>query len=187
MIKRVYFDDFDGPFWPSPAELEPYFLAPEGKEWFYSSGNDSAGFDATGVRGTEKLDRLKGRIDVRLSLWGNPKLGVLVMYRRYGGGFDECHYSKGDMSRMRQWVRTLHSDPMPVSLYIPFAEAWKAVKEFLETDGELPQCIAWVNSRDLPANSFPVPHEIVLPGETPPGWLSPEEAAAAIALGQGKS
>jgi hypothetical protein len=46
---------------------------------------------------------------------------------------------------------------MPIGLFIPFAEAWKAVKEFIETEGELPKSIEWVRNRDLPPNTFPDP------------------------------
>ena len=186
MQKSIYFDKFDYEGWPASKDLEPYFLAPKGKEWFYAHGNDSAGLDALGVEGTEHLEKGKGRIDVHLSLWGNPEHGVLLIYHKHGGGVGELYSSKGDMSRIREWVRTLHSDARPVGLYIPFAEAWKAVKEFIETDGKLPKSIEWVKNIDLPDNTFPDPHLIVLPGEKPVRWLSDEEAAAAIALGQGK-
>ena len=186
MQKSIYFDKFDADAWPELWELEPYFLAPKGKEWFYTGGNDSAGFDVYGVDGTGHLQKGKGRIDVRLSLWGNPEHGVLLIYHKYGGGVGELYSSKGDMSRIREWVRTLHGDARPIGLYIPFAEAWKAVKEFIETDGKLPTSIAWVKIKDLPDSTFPAPFEVVLPGEKPVRWLSDEEAAAAIALGQGK-
>jgi hypothetical protein len=184
--RSISFDEFRGKGWPAVADLEPYFLAPKGKEWFYSGGNDTARLDIYGVDGTEHLAPGKGRIDINLSMYGNPKLGVLLTYRRYGGGISDAYCSKGDVRRIRQWVRTLHGDPMPIGLYIPFVEAWKAVKEFIETDGKLPHSIVWVMSKDLPANTFPLPFEVVLPGEQPAHFLSPEEAAAAIALGQGK-
>ncbi len=29
------------------------------------------------------------------------------------------------------------------------------VREFMETDGALPKCIAWIANRDLPPNTFP--------------------------------
>ena len=184
--QNIRFDKFDGSSWPTPAELEPYFLAPKGKEWFYDHGNDSAILSIYGLEGTENLTPYKERIDLHLLLWGNPEHGVFLFYQKYGGGFSEAYCSKGDMSRIREWVRTLHADARPVGLYIPFAEAWKAVKEFIETDGELPKSIEWIANKDLPDNTFPAPHEIVLPGEQPVHYLSKEEAAAAIALGQGK-
>jgi hypothetical protein len=31
------------------------------------------------------------------------------------------------------------------------------VKEFMETDGELPKSIAWIANKDLPANTFADP------------------------------
>ena len=157
MRKHAYFDSRPREGWPRLEELRPYFLAPKGQRWFYKSGNDSAGFDAEGVDGTEHLERGKGRIDVSLGMWGHPEHGVLLIWSKWGGGNKQNYTSKGDMARLHELVRTLHNDPMPVGLYIPFREAWKAVKEFIETDGELPKSIEWVRNSDLPPNTFPPP------------------------------
>jgi hypothetical protein len=46
---------------------------------------------------------------------------------------------------------------MPIGLFIPFEEAWKAVKEFMERDGALPRSIAWISSKDIPEEAFPDP------------------------------
>ena len=40
MRKRVYFDIFDGPGWPSPVQLQRYFLAAPGQRWLFESRND---------------------------------------------------------------------------------------------------------------------------------------------------
>lgn len=186
MIKSASFADFGDQSWPSLDYLKPYFLAPKGQEWFNHFGNDTAGFTIYGANGTEHLEGYKGRIDVHLLLWGDPEHGVFLMWRKTGGGFSEFRSSKGDPSLDKKWTRTLHGDAMPLWLYIPFAEAWKAVQEFIETDGELPKSIAWINNNDLPEYTFPAPHDIVLPGEKPARVLTPEEAVRAIALGQGK-
>ena len=61
------------------------------------------------------------------------------------------------MSRLKEWVRNLHNDPLPIGLFIPFKNAWLAVKEFIETDGALPKSIEWVANKDLPAGTFPDP------------------------------
>lgn len=165
MKKDIYFDDYFGPGWPPLSALEPYFLAPPGKEWFYTGGNDSGGLSLEGLDGTEHLAYGRGRKDIRLSMWGNPELGVLLQYARYGGGVPrQDWFSKGDMRKIRQWVRSLHDTPLPVGLFIPFDQAWLAVKEFMETEGRLPTSIAWVNSDDLPDNTFPDP-TVRLPGE----------------------
>jgi Immunity protein Imm1 len=58
---------------------------------------------------------------------------------------------------LNEHVRTLHDDPMPIGLYILFDQAWKAVQEFIVTDGKLPTSIEWINNRDLPPNTFPDP------------------------------
>jgi Immunity protein Imm1 len=155
--KDIYFDKYKGSAWPNLVDLEPYFLAPKGKEWFYSGGNDGAVLQVFGVDGTDKLEEGKGRIDVRLFLTGNPDHGVMLDYHKAGGEKREDYSSKGDLTRLKEWVRTLHDDPIPVGLFIPFPEAWKAVKEFIETEGALPKSIEWINNNDLPENTFPPP------------------------------
>jgi len=157
MRKRAYFDVFDGRGWPSPKDLERYFLAPPGQRWTFDGGNDNWGLTAEGVDGTEHLEINKGRIDIDLEMWGHPDFGVLLIYSKWGGGLKQMYSSKGDLRRLREWVRSLHDTPFPVGLFIPFDKAWKAVKEFIETEGDLPKSIEWIANRDLPSNIFPDP------------------------------
>lgn len=165
MKKDIYFDRVFGPGWPSIDELESYFRPPpRGRGWFQQSGNDSAGIDLIGVEGTERLAEGKGRIDIKLSMWGHPRLGVLLIYEKLGGGHMEGYCSKGDLSQLGQWIRSTHDTPLPVGLFVPFSEAWKAVKEFMETEGKLPTSIEWVKGSDLPPGTFPDP-TVRLPGE----------------------
>lgn len=157
MRKTTYFEPLPFEGWPDPKELEPFFLAAPGHEWSYAGGNDNWGLSVEGLYGTEALAAHKDRVDAHLNMWGLPDLGVLVIYEKFGGGYRDAFTSKGDMGRLREIVRTLQGDPMPIGLFIPFAEAWKAVKEFIETDGELPKSIAWVANKDLPPGTFPDP------------------------------
>ena len=88
---------------------------------------------------------------------GDPNFGIMLHYQKRGGGNKEIHYSRGDLTRLSEWVTTLHGDRMPIGLYIPFEAAWKAVKEFIETDGLLPTCIAWIADAEIPLGTFPEP------------------------------
>lgn len=161
MKKGIYFDVFGRRGWPAPGELEPYFLAPPGQRWTFGEGeNDCWGLKAEGVDGTEHLPRDKGRIDLDLTMLGNPDHGVLLHYHKRGGGRGEIYYSKGDLTRLKQWVWTVHGDLMPIGLFIPFERAWLAVKEFMETDGALPKSIEWIADADIPADAFPNPYEV---------------------------
>lgn len=165
MGKYIYFDKFHGEFWPTAEELRPYFFAPRGKAWFDAGGNDTASIRLEGIEGTEKLHPLRGRKDICLGMWGNPDLGVLLQYTRRGGGVPRRDwFSKGDMGRIREWVRAQHATPLPVGLFIPFDKAWLAVKEFMETEGQMPTSITWIYSDDLPDNTFPDP-TVRLPGD----------------------
>jgi hypothetical protein len=166
MRKHTYSHTLQGEGWPLFDEIEPYFRKPpDGRGWFHDSGNDSARLDAIGVDGGDDLPFGRGRVDVNLWMWGHPDLGVLLIYQKAGGGHHEAFTSKGDLSKLKQWVRTLHGDPMPIGLYIPFERAWLAVKEFIETDGQLPNSIEWVRTSDLPDQTFPDP-SVRLPGES---------------------
>jgi hypothetical protein len=158
MKKIADFGPIDRDDWPEPADIEHFFLAPPGKRWFFESRNDSAAFWLEGAQDTEHLQRgLGGRIDIELMMWGHPTLGVLLIWKKWDGKQLHVFSSKGDLTRLREWVRSTHADPLPVGLFIPYEEAWKAVKEFLETDGALPKSIEWIANSDLPPNTFPDP------------------------------
>ena len=144
--------------WPESAWLAPYFLTSHGRHRAFGENNDSWGLGLEGIEGTEHLPPFKGRIDIDLTIMGQPDLGVLLCYQRFGAGRG-AFYSKGDLSRLREWVRTMHGDLMPIGLYVSFEIAWKAIKEFMDTDGALPKSIRWVANRDLPADAFPDPLE----------------------------
>jgi Immunity protein Imm1 len=70
---------------------------------------------------------------------------------------EASHYPRGDLSRLLEFVYSMHGTPLSVGLFVPFKTAWSAVKEFIETDGELPKSIEWVAGRDLPPEAFPDP------------------------------
>jgi hypothetical protein len=157
MNKRTYFDTHWGPGWPDPKWLGRYFVTPLGQQDFFSSGNDSWGLTAEGVDGTADLPQLKGRVDVDLTIQGHPILGVLLQYRKTGRLPIQTYYSKGDLTRLTQHVKTAHGDLMPIGLFVPFETAWLAIKEFMERDAALPESIAWIAAADIPAGAFPQP------------------------------
>jgi hypothetical protein len=157
MRKSSYFDSREMEGWPEVKTLRPYFFAPPGQEWFHTGGNDGASINAEGIDGTDDLLANRGRIDLQLLMWGIPKLGILLIYTKWGGGHRDTYSSKGDLRRISEKVRNLHNTPLPLGLFIPFKTAWLAVKEFIETDGQLPKSIEWIANKDLPPGTFPDP------------------------------
>lgn len=156
MRKECYFHDFDGPGWPTPEVLKKYFSA-GGRLW-ESGGNDSWGLSVEGLYGTAALP--PGRsVNARLDMIGNPEHGVTLNYDKWDGRVQhkDSYVSRGDPSRLGMFMYSLHCDPYSLGLFIPFEEAFKAVKEFIESDGELPASIAWIAVKDLPPETFPVP------------------------------
>ncbi|HMK41490.1 MAG TPA: hypothetical protein VK451_08010 [Methyloceanibacter sp.] len=162
MKKWSDFGQFRGPYWPDPQQLKQYFFA-TGNRWLQDNQNDGAILMEQAAYGTDHLPVDKGRVKINLLLWGKPELGVLLFYEKFGGGYADVFSSKGDMSRIREWVRSTHGDPLPIGLFIPFAPAFQAVKEFIEIDGELPKSIEWIANKNLPPNTFPEPWNV------PPG------------------
>jgi len=65
------------------------------------------------------LDPNDGRIDVDLDMWGHPDLGVLLIHSKWGGGVKEMSSSKGDLTRLREWVRSKHGTLLPAGFIHP--------------------------------------------------------------------
>ncbi|MGH6770083.1 MAG: hypothetical protein ACRECO_13795 [Xanthobacteraceae bacterium] len=157
MRKRAYFDSHWGDGWPDAKWLERYFIGPSSSRWRFETRSDDGSLAVQGVDGTEGLKRSQGRIDIDLMIFGKSEYGVLLYYRKSGGGMNDGYFSHGDTAQLRKWVRTLHGTPLSLGLFIPFDLAWKGVKEFIATDGKLPTSIAWISQRDLPPDVFPDP------------------------------
>ncbi|HEX5422782.1 MAG TPA: hypothetical protein VFW94_04485 [Candidatus Acidoferrales bacterium] len=156
MIKTAYFGEFRGPGWPTAEQLAPYFFAGQQPPWTFKGRNDNWGLDAKGLYGTETLPDLD-RVNVHLSMTGHPAKGVMIQYRKWDGTIRkaETFYSGGDLTQRLRFINSVHGTPLSLGLFIPFGAAWRAVKEFIETDGELPKAIDWIAGRDLPDDTFP--------------------------------
>lgn len=150
MIKDIHFDEFNGSNWPSPAELASFFLAPAGKEWSYKGGNDSWLISVDGLRGTSKLPP-RERINARMFMTGHPNHGVSLQLNTWDGtrGSGRSYLSKGDVTKIRDIVYSQHGTPLLLGTFLPFPTGWLAVKEFMETEGNLPRSIEWLD--ELPA------------------------------------
>lgn len=153
----MYFNSKRSARWPHLDEIRQYFFPKSGEAWFSTGGNDSGGFTLDGVEGTEHLDHGRGRIGIDLNMIGHPKYGVQLNWARLGPPKRTDYYSLHDPARLNQYVNSLHGDPQPIGLYIPFAEAWMAVEDFLLHEGARSTRIAWIADRDLPPDAFPLP------------------------------
>jgi hypothetical protein len=58
-------------------------------------------------------------------MWSHPDLGVLLIHSKWGGGVKEMSSSKGDLTRLREWVRSKHGTLLPAGLFIPHGAAWE--------------------------------------------------------------
>jgi hypothetical protein len=158
MKKSAYFASEWYERWPKPHEIERYFLAPQGKQWYGGPGRtDTAGLWAEGADGTEHLHEDRGRVYIDLKMWGRADLGVLLVHWKRSSAADETFTSVGDLNRLNEMMMGAHGDILPIGLFIPFEQAWKAVKEFIENDGRLPTSIEWIANKDLPPHTFPEP------------------------------
>jgi hypothetical protein len=156
-VKRtIYFGDFDRSSWPDPRELERYFLDPTGEAWPHEDGNDEWGLDVDGLYGTSNLGNPDDRVIVHLAITGYPNLGATLHYAKWDGRTRERLHvsSQGDLRRLNEIVVSMQGTPMSAGLFVPFADAYRAVKEFMETDGELPPSIRWGPGAEIPQEAF---------------------------------
>lgn len=121
-------------------------------------GNDSGAFSITDLDANGHLPRLDS-VDINLYIIANPTYGVTLQYSRWDGTVQrrDSYFSKGNLGRLDRFVRSLHDNRLSIGLFIPFEDAWKAIKEFIETDGERPTSIEWIAGCDLPPDTFPDP------------------------------
>jgi hypothetical protein len=157
MKKSTYFDTYIGPGWPDANWLAPYFLTDTGRRAAFDEDTDRA-LRIDGLEGTSQLPQFNGRVDLVLTIIGNVDHGVLLCHQKWGpNGIG--HYSIADRRRLHEWLETKHGDLKPIGLFIPFESAWRAVKEFVETDGMLPKSVPWIAVPDIPPGAFPGPFE----------------------------
>src|SRR5689334_23242447 len=106
-------------YWPRPEEIEHHFLASPDQRWFFETGNDGSFFEATGVDGTGHLeDDDKRRRQITFWVTGHPTLGVVLIWTKWDGKELRSHYSKGDITQLRELVRDMHDNLLPVGLFV---------------------------------------------------------------------
>jgi len=139
--------------WPDLRDMEPYFNNPQ-QQGGFERGSDGASLTIEGVNDTEHLSD-KDRIKIELQMWADRRHGIMLIYSKKGGEYQEVYFSKGNIGKLREYIDTQDGDEMPLGLYISFYKAWVAVKEFVRTDGGRPGSIEWIADIDLPPNTFP--------------------------------
>jgi len=155
MRTRAYFDDFWGQEWPDVSVLEMHFRAPPGKLAPIQVRGDEGNLTVEGLDDTEHLDWRDGRVDAAMLFWAHSEHGCLLHFRKTGRIPVLGFYSRGNLARRHERIRTRHGTPLSVGLFIPVEDAWSAISEFMKTRGALPKSIEWVSASDLPADTFP--------------------------------
>ena len=155
MQKRAYLNSRRTNEWPAAIELERIFLSAKKQDWLFAE-NDGASLTIDGLYETANLPS-RDQVTVILYMMGNPTHGVYLLYSRWDGRNRSKIdlNSKGDLSRLGEFVRSMHGDRISAGLFIPIDAAWLAVREFMELDGELPKSVEWIASKDLPPEAFP--------------------------------
>jgi hypothetical protein len=159
MRKSCFFGDFDGPYWPAPEQLQKYFLGPSAKhQWPFPRHYDCGMLSGYGLYGTEHLPDDQS-VTVQLNVTGNATAGAMLQYSKWDGRIRRraTYNSSGDFNRLREFVRNTEGFLLSKGLFIPFETAWNAVKQFIESDGELPTNIEWIARHQLPPGTFPDP------------------------------
>jgi hypothetical protein len=155
MRKQAFFDDHWGKGWPDLKIMEACFLDPVRRAQLFARERDGGSFFVE----TGSPDSTASEVKSALYLHMNADHGVKLVYSRWDGRIQrkDDYDSKGDLTRLREFVRSFHDTPLSAGLFIPFERGWNAVKEFMQTDGELPKSIEWIANSELPPGTFPDP------------------------------
>lgn len=156
--KEAAFDDHWGNGWPDISAVEQGLADPEKLAQLLAKGRDGGCFSIEWVYDKGALSQ-SGLVGAILYMHMNPEHGIKLQYSSWDRrtGKRETYHSKGDLARIRQFVRSFHRTPLSIGLFVPFEKGRKAVKEFLQTDGKLPQSVDWISDDDLPSDAFPLP------------------------------
>jgi hypothetical protein len=135
--------------------MEACFLDPVRRAQMFAAEKDGGSFFVEKGDPNIPTDEVKAALYIHM----NAEHGVKLAYSRWDGRVQrkDDYDSKGDLTRLREFVRSFHDTPLSIGLFVPFERGWSAVKEFIETDGALPKSIEWIANRDLPPGTFPTP------------------------------
>jgi len=157
--KEASFGDHWGNGWPDISAVEKGLADPEKLAQLFAKGRDGGCFSIEWIYDKDDSIPQTGLVGAILYMHMNPEHGIKLQY----SGWDrrtakrETYHSKGDLTRLKQFVRSFHRTPLSIGLFVPFEIGRKAVKEFLQTDGKLPQSVDWISDDDLPSEVFPLP------------------------------
>jgi hypothetical protein len=56
-------------------------------------------------------------------------------------------------------LRTPVGNRYPIGLFVSFEAGWQAVREFVESEGQLPRYIDWIDEQELPEDAFIDPRD----------------------------
>jgi hypothetical protein len=159
MRKEGSFDEHWGDGWPELANVEACMLDPDERQAMFARGADGGSFIITSHVDTKTPPPLAGLMSSALFLSMVPDLGASLQYNHWDARLQKTRVfvSKGDLSRLGDFVRSFHGTPLSVGLFISFEDGFRAVKEFIETEGERPTSIEWIDAETLPPETFPDP------------------------------
>jgi len=155
--KEASFDRHWGDGWPDVKAVESCLSDPRRRAQYFADGYDGGCFAIERYE-HEKLVPISPYKGAVLYMHMNPEHGITLQHSSWDRRFGQRNtlHSKGDLTRLREFVRSFHGTPLSVGLFIPFSIGCSAVKEFMQTDGELPRSIVWVSDKDLPPEVFQI-------------------------------
>ena len=157
--KEAAFDDHWGRGWPDINTVDQCLTDPAKLAQLFANGCDGGCFSIEWIYDKTNSAPQSELVGATLYMHMNPDYGIKLQYSKWDGriGEKKIFHSKGDLTKLKQFVRSFHRTPLSIGLFVPFEVGRKGVKEFLDTDGELPRSIDWISEDDLPSEVFPLP------------------------------
>jgi hypothetical protein len=155
--KQASFNDYWGNGWPDISTIECCLGDPDKRAQFFAEGHDGGCFSVEWISKNQNQKPELKLAGATLFLHVHPDSGIKLQYSKWDRreGEKKTFHSKGNVRRLKEFVRSLHGTPLSLGLFVPFELGIRAVKEFMRTEGELPQDITWISDNELSSDVFP--------------------------------
>jgi hypothetical protein len=155
----VNLHDLWGSRWPAVTEVRRYFIEPREKAWLDARASGDGSLKVVGLFGTDDERPEIEKVKATLYFKADNLHGVMLGHNFWDGRTrkKEEFVSRGDLTRRVEFLTSPEGDKVSLGLFVPFEMAWLAVEDFMNGQGERSKRIDWIDSRDLPADTFPEP------------------------------
>src|SRR5689334_22088829 len=116
--KEAAFDDYWGNGWPDVSTVQLCLADPERRAQLFAKGRDGGCFSIEWIYEKNDSTSQSGLVGAVLYMHLNPDHGIKLQYSGWDRRIGErnTYHSKGDLTQLKQFVRSFHRTPLSIGL-----------------------------------------------------------------------